>query len=103
MSLHVEPLRTLRDLVERNAELHADTEYFVFGERRVTYREFATRARRLANALRAGGLRPQDRVGILAMNCAEYLEVYGVGEVAPFIVAPVNFRLAAPEILDREG
>lgn len=99
MSLHVEPLRTLRDLVERNAELHADTEYFVFGERRVTYREFATRARRLANALRAGGLRPQDRVGILAMNCAEYLEVYGVGEVAPFIVAPVNFRLAAPEIL----
>ena len=32
------------------------------------------------------------------MNCAEYLEIYGVGEVAPFIVAPVNFRLAAPEI-----
>lgn len=38
-------------------------------------------------------------MGILAMNCAEYLEVYGVGEVAPFIVAPINFRLAAPEIL----
>ena len=67
--------------------------------RRQTFRQYAERARRLASALHAGGLRSQDRVAILAMNCPEYLEVYGVGEVAPFIVAPVNFRLAPPEIL----
>jgi acyl-CoA synthetase (AMP-forming)/AMP-acid ligase II len=90
---------TLRDLVERNARFHGDGLFQVFGERRQTFRQYAERARRLAGALHAGGLRSQDRVAILAMNCPEYLEVYGVGEVAPFIVTPVNFRLAPPEIL----
>jgi acyl-CoA synthetase (AMP-forming)/AMP-acid ligase II len=52
----------------------------------------------LASAVYRLGLRAQDRLGVLAMNCAEYLEVYGAGEVAPFIVAPVNYRLAPPEI-----
>ena len=32
------------------------------------------------------------------MNCAEYLEICGAAEVAPFIVVPVNFRLAPREI-----
>ncbi len=73
--------------------------YLVFGERRPTFSEFADRAKRLASALHGGGLRVQERVAILAMNCPEYLEVYGVGEIAPFIVTPVNFRLAPPEIL----
>jgi acyl-CoA synthetase (AMP-forming)/AMP-acid ligase II len=91
-------LTTLKDLVDRNARFHGDGLFQVFGEQRQTFREFADRARRLASALHSGGLRVQDRVAILAMNCAEYLEVYGVGEVAPFVVAPVNFRLAAPEI-----
>jgi acyl-CoA synthetase (AMP-forming)/AMP-acid ligase II len=90
---------TLQDLVDRNARFHGDGLFQVFGERRQTFRQYAERARRLASALHAGGLRSQDRVAILAMNCPEYLEVYGVGEVAPFIVAPVNFRLAPPEIL----
>jgi acyl-CoA synthetase (AMP-forming)/AMP-acid ligase II len=94
-----ESLVTLKDLVDRNARLHGEDLFLVFGERRQTFREFADRARRLASALHLGGLRKQDRVAILAMNCPEYLELYGVGEVAPFIVAPVNFRLAAPEIL----
>ena len=92
-------MRTLRDLVERNARLHAETTYLVFGERRPTFREFTERARRLASALHGGGLEVQDRFAILSMNCAEFLEVYGAAEVAPFIVTPVNFRLAPPEVL----
>ena len=99
MQVQGEALRTLLDLVERNARLHGDTLFQVFGDKRQTYREYAVRARRLASALHAGGLKVQDRVGLLGMNCAEYLEIYGVSEVAPFILAPVNFRLAAPEIL----
>jgi acyl-CoA synthetase (AMP-forming)/AMP-acid ligase II len=93
------PLRTLRDLVERNARLHGDSLFLVFGQRQQTYRRHAERANRLASALHDGGMRVQDRVAILAMNCPELLEVYGVGEVAPFVVAPVNFRLAPPEVL----
>ena len=98
MQAQGEALTTLQDLVDRNARLHGDGLFQVFGERRQTFREYAERARRLASALHGAGLRVQDRVAILAMNCPEYLEVYGVGEVAPFIVTPVNFRLAPPEI-----
>src|SRR4051794_37036915 len=92
------PVQTLRDLVERNERLHGDDLYLIFGEHRVTFRQFAGRARKLASALYSLGVRAQDRICILAMNCPEYLEVYGAGEVAPFIVAPINYRLAAPEI-----
>jgi acyl-CoA synthetase (AMP-forming)/AMP-acid ligase II len=89
---------TLLDLVERNAQLHAEGVHLIFGERRSTFAQFRTRSLKLASAVYGLGLRAQDRVGVLAMNCPEYLEVYGVGEVAPFIVAPVNYRLAPPEI-----
>jgi acyl-CoA synthetase (AMP-forming)/AMP-acid ligase II len=91
-------LQSMADLVERNAVLHAEELHRVFGERQVTFAEFAHRSRRLASALDRLGLKSQDRVAILAMNCAEYHEVYGSCEVAPYIAAPVNFRLAPPEI-----
>ena len=97
--MHGEAITTLKDLVDRNARFHRDTEFLVFGGRRQTFGEFAERAYRLASALHDSGVRAQDRVALLSMNCVEYLEIYGVGEVAPFIVAPVNFRLAPPEIL----
>jgi acyl-CoA synthetase (AMP-forming)/AMP-acid ligase II len=92
------PLQTMRDVVERNAKLHGDDLHLIFGERRSTFARFAQRARKLASTLHSLGLRSQDRVCILAMNCPEYLEVYGVSEVAPFVVAPINYRLAPPEM-----
>ncbi|HEV8694296.1 MAG TPA: AMP-binding protein, partial [Lysobacter sp.] len=88
---------TLRQLVERNEKLFPDETCLIYEERRLTFREFAERTRRLASALHGLGMRHQDRVAMLAMNCPEYLDVYGVGEVAGFIVAPINFRLAPPE------
>ncbi len=91
-------LRTLRDLTERNARLHARDIHLIFGEQRSSFRTFADRSLRLASGLYELGMRSQDRVAMLAMNCAEYLEVYGACEMAPYIIAPVNFRLAAPEI-----
>ena len=91
-------LQTLRDLAERNAHLHGNDIHLIFGAHRSTFRSFAERSLRLASSLYGLGMRSQDRVAMLAMNCAEYLEVYGACEVAPYIIAPVNFRLAAPEV-----
>ena len=92
------PLQTMRAVVERNARLHGDELHLIFGEQRSSFAQFALRAKRLASALRALGLRSQERMSILAMNCPEYLEVYGVSEVAPYILAPLNYRLAPPEL-----
>lgn len=90
---------SLRDLVDRNAYLHGDDLHSIFGERRMTFRQYRERACRLAGAMHALGARSQDRIAFLAMNCLECLEVYGACEVAPYIVVPVNFRLAPPEIV----
>ena len=91
-------IQTLRDLVDRNAHLHGELIHQVFGERRTTFGYYRARSLALASALFNVGLRAQDRFSILAMNCAEYMEVIGAAEVSPFILAPVNYRLAAPEI-----
>ena len=74
-------MRSMRTLVERNERFHGDTLHLISGDERITFRTFAQRARKLSSALYELGLRHQDRVSILAMNCREYLEVYGAGEV----------------------
>ena len=92
-------MRTVRDLIERNARYYPKREALVCGERRLTHAEYAERARRLASGLYLLGLRRQDRLAILAMNCLEFFETYAAAEVASYIAAPVNYRLAAAEIV----
>ena len=89
---------TIGDLIERSASYFGDSEAYVFGERRLTYSQYADRVRRLAGSLYQLGMRRQDRVAILATNCVEYFEVFGSAEWAGYIAAPVNFRLAPAEI-----
>lgn len=52
----------------------------------------------LANAFLASGLRPGDRVGILAENCPEYLETYMGCHLAGLVAVPINFRLVSDEV-----
>ena len=91
-------MKTLGEMIERNARFYTDGEALVFGNRRVTHGQMAERARRFSNALYRQGLRRQDRVAVLAMNCAEYYETYRACEWAGFLLATVNFRLAPAEI-----
>ncbi|HEV8312249.1 MAG TPA: long-chain-fatty-acid--CoA ligase [Burkholderiaceae bacterium] len=88
----------LRDVIARNAALYPDAVHSVCEGRRLGFRQFAERVRRLTSGLYGLGLRHQDRVAILAMNCSEYLEVFGAAEWSGFVAATVNWRLAAPEI-----
>jgi long-chain acyl-CoA synthetase len=67
------------------------------GNRR-TYAELGTRCRRLAGALRALGLAPGDRVGVIGLNSARSLELYLGVPAAGFVLVPVNSRLAPAEM-----
>ena len=57
---------------------------------RWTYAEFGARVDRVARALVASGLRPGDRMGIWAPNCAEWLLVQYASAKAGVILVNVN-------------
>jgi acyl-CoA synthetase (AMP-forming)/AMP-acid ligase II len=69
----------------------------VYGSRRLTYRQFNSRANRLANAFRRLGIKTGESVAILQYNYPEMLESMfacfksGIGAV------PINFRLHPKE------
>ena len=91
------PLSVL-EFRDRAAAFFGDVEGVVDGDRRFTYRQYAERTHRLANALRGLGVRPGDRVSFISYNTHQLLEAYyGVLE-AGAVLNPINIRLAPPEI-----
>jgi acyl-CoA synthetase (AMP-forming)/AMP-acid ligase II len=89
---------TLADIVRRNRALFADRPALIFEDREYSYRAFTARICRLANALLALGIAPQDRIAVLAQNCPEYLELYSACEMSGIIIVPLNHRLALREL-----
>jgi len=91
------PLTPL-EFLERSAQIYPEKTAIVYGDRRISYAEFAATATRLAHALRASGVEPGDRVAYLMPNIPELLLAhYGVPLAGGVLVA-INIRLAAAEI-----
>ena len=84
--------------LERAGDAHADRVAVVDGERTFTYSAWRARARRMATALRAAGLRRGDRVAFLAFNSEPLLLAhFGIPQAGGVIVA-INTRLSAGEV-----
>ncbi len=66
--------------------------------REMTWREFDIRANRFANLLLTRHVKRGDKVGILMMNCLEWLPAYFGALKAGAIAVPLNFRYTADEI-----
>ena len=91
------PLSVL-EFRDRAAAYFGDKVGVVDGERSFTYRAFAERSHRLANALHDLGVEAGDRVSFVTYNTHHLLEAYyGVPE-AGAVLNPVNVRLAPHEI-----
>ncbi len=99
------PLSVL-EFRDRAATFFGDKVGVVDGDREYTYRAFADRTHRLANALVDLGIGPGDRVSFLTYNTHHLLEAYyGVLE-AGAVLNPINIRLTPHEIayiLDHAG
>ena len=64
----------------------------------LTWRGFDDKANQIANLLIERGVKRDDKVGILLMNCIEWLPVYfGVLKTGA-VAVPLNFRYASDEI-----
>lgn len=70
----------------------------VFEGRRWTYAQINERVNHLANALAKWGIEKGDRVGILHVNCNQYIEVYFAVAKLGAIFVPLNFRAKADEL-----
>ena len=70
----------------------------VCGDQRFTYADLASRASRLAGALRGAGINPGDRVAFLSLNCHRLLEAYYGVIAAGAVLLPLNIRLSADEL-----
>jgi len=70
----------------------------VFGEKRWTYARTNDRINRLANGLAELGVGKGDRVGIIQVNCNQYIESYFALAKLGAILVPLNFRAKADEL-----
>ena len=59
-------------------------------ERSMTFRQWNSRACRLANALLGLGLSKGDRVAILAYNTIEWVEIYAAAAKTGLVAVPLN-------------
>ena len=66
--------------------------------REITWKVFDEKANRFANLLLQRGVKKGDKVGILLMNCLEWLPIYfGILKTGALAV-PLNFRYTSDEI-----
>jgi len=87
-------LLTKRAFLQPEREVYVESD----GSRRYTYRELNDRANRLANAFLADGIEKGERVGLLLMNSAEFMEAFfALGKIGA-VVVPLNWRLVADEL-----
>ena len=92
------PVLNLGEIVAAHARLLPEKLGTRDSRRALTFKEWNTRACKLANALLALGLAKGDRVALLAYNRVEWMELYIALAKAGLVAVPVNFRLVTPEI-----
>lgn len=83
---------TLSDAIATHARLMPKKIGARDSRRSLTYTAWNERASRLADALLNSGLKTGDRVGLLAYNCLEWMEIYVALARAGLVAVPVNFR-----------
>ena len=66
--------------------------------REITWHVFNEKANRVANLLLNRGIKKDDKVAILLMNCLEWLPIYFGVLKAGAMAVPLNYRYTADEI-----
>src|SRR5207244_12863212 len=82
----------------RSAEIYPERVAVIHGERRITYRDFDARARRLASALVQRGIGPGDTVSAVLPNVPAMLDAHFGVPMIGAVLNTINPRLDARTI-----
>lgn len=85
---------TLAEMVRLQGRNRGDATAFEFEGRITGFAEFDRNTNRVANALRALGVRPGERIAYLGKNSDNYFELLLGAMKANVVMAPVNWRLS---------
>jgi len=89
---------SLAGMLRTHRDRRADHPAAICGDRTLTYAQLDRRSSRLAHALLAAGVQPQDRVATLHRNGLELFELmFGASKVNAVTLA-INWRLSAREV-----
>jgi len=75
-----------------------ERDFIIFEGAKWTYSQTNERINRLANALGNLGVNKGDRIGMLQVNCNQYIECYFAAAKLGAIFVPLNFRTKADEL-----
>ncbi len=92
------PTDLVADLPRHWAATQPDKVAFISGGRETTFRQVDDIATRIANGLRAAGVKKGDRFGYLGPNADRYYQVLLGGAKAGAVLVSLNWRLAPPEL-----
>ena len=85
---------TKRALLTPAREAYVDSDLGL----RLTFAEMNARCNRVSNAFLAAGIAPGERVALLLMNCAEFLETFFALAKIGAVTVPLNWRLVPDEL-----
>src|SRR6195952_3603068 len=97
MSVSQEPAN-LADMVRARAKSRGNAVAYEFEGRQTSFAEFDVLTNRVANALIALGVKPGERIAYFGKNSDIYFELLLGAMKANVVMAPVNWRLAGPEV-----
>jgi fatty-acyl-CoA synthase len=97
MSVSQEPAN-LADMVRAHAKSRGRATAFEFEGRSTSFVELDANTNRVANGLKALGVEPRERIAYLGKNSEIYFELLLGAMKANVVMAPVNWRLAGPEV-----
>jgi fatty-acyl-CoA synthase len=96
--MRVSEALTLADVVRIQAQTRGASTALVFEGRSTTYAALDSHANQVARGLIALGVKPDERIAYLGKNSDIFIELLIGAVKAQVVTAPVNWRLAGPEI-----
>ncbi|MGY8665229.1 fatty acid--CoA ligase [Bradyrhizobium sp. UFLA05-109] len=93
-----QPSANLAEMVRERAKSRGNATAYEFEGRLTSFAEFDVKTNKVANALLAMGVKHGDRIAYLGKNSDIYFELLMGAMKAGVVMAPVNWRLAGPEV-----